>query len=362
MTVGKIWYEATREERGRPAWDAIVVDAPATGHSLAVPAHAAGGARDLRRRARAARGDEDRRPAAATRRTTAVHLVTLAEEMPVTETLETRAQLVGTLGMPLGLRGREPRSTAGASTRRRCSRRRARPRRGAPAPSGRSSRASPTRAAEESGWTEHQRRPTWRACAPGIGDAPLVELPFLFAEEFGRRARAARRALLEEALGGAAARRRPAGAVTPRATLVARHRIVDRGGQRRGRQDDGRGVDRALGRARRAGGRSSSRSTRRGGSRPRSASRRSAASEREIPRERVRGAGARAVRGTPGRDDARPEGRVGRARRAPRAARGARAHPRQPLLPAPVADASPARTSTWRSSSSACSPRADATT
>src|SRR5262245_7552724 len=29
MTVGKIWYEATRLERGKPAWDAIVVDAPA---------------------------------------------------------------------------------------------------------------------------------------------------------------------------------------------------------------------------------------------------------------------------------------------------------------------------------------------
>src|SRR5204862_4709355 len=34
MTVGKIWYEATRQEGGRPAWDAVVVDAPATGHSL----------------------------------------------------------------------------------------------------------------------------------------------------------------------------------------------------------------------------------------------------------------------------------------------------------------------------------------
>src|SRR5207249_7691727 len=34
MTVGKIWYEATRSEGGGPAWDAIVVDAPATGHSL----------------------------------------------------------------------------------------------------------------------------------------------------------------------------------------------------------------------------------------------------------------------------------------------------------------------------------------
>ena len=34
MAIGKIWYEATREEGGRPAWDAVVVDAPATGHSL----------------------------------------------------------------------------------------------------------------------------------------------------------------------------------------------------------------------------------------------------------------------------------------------------------------------------------------
>ena len=34
MTVGKIWYETTREENGRLAWDAVVVDAPATGHSL----------------------------------------------------------------------------------------------------------------------------------------------------------------------------------------------------------------------------------------------------------------------------------------------------------------------------------------
>src|SRR2546427_5121025 len=34
MTVGKIWYEATRQDGGRPVWDVIVVDSPATGHSL----------------------------------------------------------------------------------------------------------------------------------------------------------------------------------------------------------------------------------------------------------------------------------------------------------------------------------------
>src|SRR3989442_5586503 len=37
MTVGKIWYEATREEAGRPCWDAIVVAPPATGHSPRYP-------------------------------------------------------------------------------------------------------------------------------------------------------------------------------------------------------------------------------------------------------------------------------------------------------------------------------------
>src|SRR5262249_46255573 len=36
MTIGKIWYEVTRTDGGRPVWDAIVVDAPATGHSLQV--------------------------------------------------------------------------------------------------------------------------------------------------------------------------------------------------------------------------------------------------------------------------------------------------------------------------------------
>src|SRR5882672_2743750 len=36
MTVGKIWYEATREDGGRPVWDAIVVDAPATVSSTCV--------------------------------------------------------------------------------------------------------------------------------------------------------------------------------------------------------------------------------------------------------------------------------------------------------------------------------------
>src|SRR6185369_9996266 len=102
MTVGKVWYEATRAERGKPVWDAVVVDAPASGHSLELlrmpeAARETFGAGLVQREATKIvelLRDTER---------TAVHMVTLAEETPVTETLETRAQLVGTLGMPPGL-------------------------------------------------------------------------------------------------------------------------------------------------------------------------------------------------------------------------------------------------------------------
>lgn len=36
VTTGKLWYEAERTWEGRPWWDRIVVDAPATGHGLAL--------------------------------------------------------------------------------------------------------------------------------------------------------------------------------------------------------------------------------------------------------------------------------------------------------------------------------------
>src|SRR5206468_3321591 len=101
MTVGKIFYEATRGDGGRPAWDAIVVDAPATGHSLQYlrmpqAARETFGVGLVQREAtRIVELLHDRR-------TTAVHVVTLAEEMPVAETLEARAQLAGALDLPLG--------------------------------------------------------------------------------------------------------------------------------------------------------------------------------------------------------------------------------------------------------------------
>ena len=181
MTVGKIWYEATREEAGRPCWDAIVVDAPATGHSLQYlrmpqAAREAFGAGLVQREATKITG------LLRDRQTTAVHLVTLAEETPVTETLETRTQLVEALGLPLGF------VIANRVHRRRFS----------PAVLERlhATTASPAaerallacvaeRATEESGWASINEAHLGRLRA-GIGDAPLVELPFLFVEEFDR--------------------------------------------------------------------------------------------------------------------------------------------------------------------------------
>jgi len=181
MTVGKIWYEATREEAGRPCWDAIVVDAPATGHSLQYlrmpqAAREAFGAGLVQREATKITG------LLRDRQTTAVHLVTLAEETPVTETLETRTQLVEALGLPLGF-----------VIANRVHRRRFSPavleRLHAPTASPAAERALlacvADRATEESGWASINEAHLGRLRA-GIGDAPLVELPFLFVEEFDR--------------------------------------------------------------------------------------------------------------------------------------------------------------------------------
>jgi anion-transporting ArsA/GET3 family ATPase len=101
MTIGKIWYEVTREEGGKRVWDAVVVDAPATGHSLQYlrmpqAARDTFGAGLVQREASRV-VDLLQDP-----RTTAVHIVTLAEEMPVAEALETYTQLNAQLKLPVG--------------------------------------------------------------------------------------------------------------------------------------------------------------------------------------------------------------------------------------------------------------------
>ncbi|MBI3768785.1 MAG: ArsA family ATPase [Deltaproteobacteria bacterium] len=173
MTVGKIWYEEQLESgRGRK-WDAIVVDAPATGHSLQylrmpAAAYEAFGAGLVRREARRVLDlleDPGR---------TAVCPVTTAEEMPVNETTEMYTQLRERLRMPLGVLfvnrvhaaplapEAVPAAPAGASSLvvdvLRCGR-------------------------EEAGWSAINAHylARLRANVP----MPTVELPFLFSEEFG---------------------------------------------------------------------------------------------------------------------------------------------------------------------------------
>jgi len=62
------------------------------------------------------------------------------------------------------------------------------------------------RAAEESGWAAINQANLERLCA-GTGSAPLIELPFLFVEEFGAEALERLSMLLEEAIGGGTAAR-----------------------------------------------------------------------------------------------------------------------------------------------------------
>jgi len=181
MTVGKVWYEATRREGDRFTWDAVVVDAPATGHGLQYlrmpqAARDTFGAGLVQREAQ--RVVELLQDA----RTTAVHLVTLAEDMPVTEALEAQAQIAGPLGLPVGAvivnrlhtRHVAPEVLAGLE-------------RAATAATGDEQallRAVAARAVEESSWAAINAQHLERLRA-ALGSGPLIELPYLFTEEFG---------------------------------------------------------------------------------------------------------------------------------------------------------------------------------
>jgi hypothetical protein len=101
VMLGKILHEAKAEERGRPRWDLVVVDAPATGHAvqlLRVPSALVdtipGG--PLRHDAEwmeALLVDPAR---------TSLAIVTLPEEMPVNEAIDLDAQVRGILGIHRG--------------------------------------------------------------------------------------------------------------------------------------------------------------------------------------------------------------------------------------------------------------------
>ena len=90
--LGKAWFHTTEEKRGKPVWDTVVFDMPASGHSvsmLRVPWVIADTVPEgpLTRDARTIKAllcDPAR---------TSTVLVTLAEEMPVVEALELEAKL-----------------------------------------------------------------------------------------------------------------------------------------------------------------------------------------------------------------------------------------------------------------------------
>ena len=90
--LGKAWFHTTEDRRGRPVWDTVVFDMPASGHSvsmLRVPWVIADTVPDgpLTRDAKIVKAmlcDPAR---------TAAVLVTLAEEMPVNEAIELEAKL-----------------------------------------------------------------------------------------------------------------------------------------------------------------------------------------------------------------------------------------------------------------------------
>ncbi len=195
MTIGKIWYEATRLEGGRPAWDIIVVDAPATGHSLQY-LRMPQAARDtfgagLVQREAAKIVDLLQDP-----HTTAVNLVTLAEEMPVAETLETCAQLADPLALPMGWvvvnrlhrRRFDPDVLAALEA-------------AAPAGDGALLACVAERAAEEHGWATINAANLVRL-REGIGGVPMVELPYLFVEEFGTAELDVLAGMIADAVGG----------------------------------------------------------------------------------------------------------------------------------------------------------------
>lgn len=185
LTIGKIWYEAERldEASGGRLWDLVIVDAPATGHSLQYlrmpyAAHQAFGSGLV--------GRESKRivDLLVDPQTTAVNLVTTAEEMPVNETLEMYQQIRDDLHMPLGLlfanrmhhagfegkkldvlehklgKLRDPRDRAVATE-------------------------VLNRGREEMGWSSINQRYLQRLRSEI--DMPLVEIAFVFAEEFGLR-------------------------------------------------------------------------------------------------------------------------------------------------------------------------------
>jgi anion-transporting ArsA/GET3 family ATPase len=104
LMMGKVWYEERRRdaETQQPRWDLLIVDMPATGHSLQylrMPL----AARDTFGTGLVQRESERILTLFRDPQKTAVNLVTIPEELPVSETREAYQQLTEDLRLPLGV-------------------------------------------------------------------------------------------------------------------------------------------------------------------------------------------------------------------------------------------------------------------
>jgi anion-transporting ArsA/GET3 family ATPase len=173
VTIGKVWELAQPERRTRAArpYDLVVLDAPATGHGLAMlqaPSTFASVARvgPVAKEGRVVAnflGDSRR---------TVVVAVSTAEEMPVTETIELRGRLREELGLDFGL------IVVNAVFPHRFSERDRRTLRAAP--------PSPARHAAQfsASWVRHQRAQIAKLRQAFRG-GPLSTLPFVFESALG---------------------------------------------------------------------------------------------------------------------------------------------------------------------------------
>jgi anion-transporting ArsA/GET3 family ATPase len=176
LTIGKVWELAQHKHRahGSEPYDLVVLDAPATGHCLAMlqaPRTFASVARvgPVAKQSRAVAsflGDPLR---------TAVLAVSTAEEMPVSETLQLRSRLREDLGLDLDLvvvNAIVPHRFSGSDER-----------------TLRAAPPSPARHAAlfAAAWADHQRAQIARL-RQGLQDVALVTLPFVFQSTLDRAA------------------------------------------------------------------------------------------------------------------------------------------------------------------------------
>jgi hypothetical protein len=177
VTMGKVWDLAQLERHTEGAvYDLAIVDAPATGHGLAMlraPSTYAGVARVGPIRRQALIIDEFVRDPS----TTGVLAAALPEEIPVNETIELEERLGDELGMALDaivLNAVYPQRFSAAEGRR------------LESLDGRGSKEA--RAAARAALTEHRRARAERAQAARLrraASAPVVTLPYLFEPEIG---------------------------------------------------------------------------------------------------------------------------------------------------------------------------------